>query len=291
MSQPLTVCFPGKVGDLLWGLPTVRALAEASGQSVNLILSRLFSDDFCELLNGQPYLRLVVREGDWIVQDTAPMTPRTPVGWVEDRTHLSLGYESWPGPDLPRDIYQRAVRAYGPLPELDLETPWITWPLATGTPKHIRWLVGWTDEHFELKAGLSHLLLRKMARSLTEGQNVFDLMETFLNDDLPYVGVVAAPEGRWATEAFNVSLLSWTKLAGNLQWTPIFLSDCSAMHVLAVAVGVPRVVIMEPNAHRHNDVFYPLGKVGRVQLVTGNYGLPTFDARHVWDAIQPKEGG
>ena len=43
---------------------------------------------------------------------------------------------------------------------------------------------------------------------------------------------------------------------------------------------------MEPNPQRHATVFYPYGKTGRVRLVTGNDGQPTFDARAVRHAIQ-----
>ena len=54
---------------------------------------------------------------------------------------------------------------------------------------------------------------------------------------------------------------------------------------VACALGKPCVLI-EPNPHRHGDLFYPYGKTGsRVTLVVGNDGKPTFDARHCADAI------
>jgi hypothetical protein len=65
----------------------------------------------------------------------------------------------------------------------------------------------------------------------------------------------------------------------------VFLGDCSAWHVLAMAMGIP-VVLVEPLEARWNPIFYPLGMDGpQVTMVRGNDGNPTFDARHVADAL------
>jgi hypothetical protein len=42
---------------------------------------------------------------------------------------------------------------------------------------------------------------------------------------------------------------------------------------------------------RWNPIFYPLGKTGRVRLVTGNDGLPTIDARHTAEVLREVLGG
>ena len=65
----------------------------------------------------------------------------------------------------------------------------------------------------------------------------------------------------------------------------IVLGCCSALHVLAVALG-KRCVSMEPAEARWNPIFYPLGTTGRVKLVMGSDNRPTFDARAVRQAVE-----
>jgi hypothetical protein len=93
------------------------------------------------------------------------------------------------------------------------------------------------------------------------------------------------PGSRWQTEAWH-GITSWETAAGLIASSQLFLGCCSALHVLACGLGVP-VVLMEPNPHRHHVNFYPYGTEGpRVTLVRGNDGQPTFDARHVLDAVR-----
>jgi hypothetical protein len=77
------VTFPGRYGDLLWALPSVRAVSEAIGGPVDLVIAGPFGS-IVPLLEQQDYLGTVTARPDWVVQDTAPMTPRTPpLGAVE----------------------------------------------------------------------------------------------------------------------------------------------------------------------------------------------------------------
>lgn len=98
--------------------------------------------------------------------------------------------------------------------------------------------------------------------------------------------MVLCPAGsRWETEAGYYST-SWVDAATFLNVSKVFFGDCSALHVLAVAMGKP-AVLCEPMEARWNDIFYPVGKVGpQVRLVTGLDGRPTFDSRHCAEAIQ-----
>ena len=65
----------------------------------------------------------------------------------------------------------------------------------------------------------------------------------------------------------------------------VLLTDCSALHVLAVALGIPTVIV-EPMEARWNTIFYPLGFDGpQVTIVKGLDGQPTFDARHVTETL------
>lgn len=263
---------PGRHGDILWALPTVRALAEAYGEPVHLRLSAKYGTaGFCQLLRGQEYLASVEAIAEWQVVESAPIGPRTPPGMRGASVGVyHTGYKNWPSPDLPRDVWQRTAETFQAftrreLPELDLQTPWLSATPWRQVPHRVA--IGFTDEHFELKYGLVRLLEK------------VDLQSTAF--------LLSAPGSRWEHEADTESI-EWVEAARRIVAAEVFLGCCSALHVLAVALGVP-VICMEPNVHRHADVFYPLGKLGpEVTLVLGNDGQPTWDARHVADALQQR---
>ena len=271
--------FPGKYGDLLWALPAIRALSRRVGARVDLQIAGAFGS-IADLLQVQPYIGVILVDTGWAVQETAPMTPRIPPGPDALRGYdhvFHLGHRAWPQRPLPFETLDCLSDQWGwngldgdPPADADLhlEEPWITveerhagfyWP----------WNYGFTDEHFELKYGLVSLLSRESRRAQ--------------RTHLPPCGI--GMSARWQAEAGIVSC-TWNESAALLQHTGVLLACNSALHVLAVAVGVP-VVLMEPNPHRHHEIFYPLGDIGpQVTLVRGNDGRPTFDARHVYTVLQ-----
>lgn len=268
--------FPGKHGDLLWALPTVRAIAEHYAVPVDLLVSQKYSR-LLDLIELQPYIGAVHAGHRWAVQETAPMTPRIPpeipAGYDEV---YHLGYENWPEPNLPINIYSRATvqlltGSQQVLPLLDLTRPWIT-ARPFEHPSSV--IVGFTDEWFELKVGLTLLL-----------HSLRPVTGDFI--------ALCAEGSRWATEVSwpPVGLVwetDWMAAARFLAGAQVFFGCCSALHVLACAIGVP-AVIMEPNEHRWNPVFWPYGQYGpQTLLVRGNDGRPTFDARHCRDALQER---
>lgn len=280
--------FPGKFGDLLWALPTIRAISRRIGEPVHLRVAARFAG-IVPLLQQQPYLGSVKAYLDWGVQDTAPISPRLPPQAIDEQSGgwplgyavvLHLGYRSWPLPDVVRHTLETANDALTQVApgewdvftveDLALDEPWITAGARANfipfNPRAAaRIAVGFTDEHFELKYGV-----------------------TLLMDAANYTWAVT-PIGRsprWDTEGSGGGLMNWEETLGALQAASVFLGCCSALHVLAVAAGVP-VVLMEPAEARWNPVFYPLGQDGpRVWLVKGTNHLPTFDARHVRDTLE-----
>ena len=275
--------FPGKFGDLLWALPTIRAISRRVGAPVDLVVAAPFAS-ICPLIEAQPYIGYCHDHADWQVQDTAPISPRVPPTLPRPGSYdlvLHLGYTGWPMPDLVRHTLHTVNAALPQFPpelelslelredELDLATPWIT-ETTQPSSRSIRfpWCHGFTDEHFELKFGVAALVKRHWSRPLSS----------------PQVPTRIGASPRWTTEA-KESARTWEESATILQHSLAFLGCCSALHVLAVAMGIPAVVV-EPNPHRHNPVFYPLGTTGpQVTLVRGIDGLPTFDARHVADTL------
>ncbi len=143
---------------------------------------------------------------------------------------------------------------------LDLETPWIT--VAEETVTHAV-IEGWTGEWFELKYGL-HTLLRRQFN--------------------PYSWLNLSNGERWQQEGYTAHW-DWVDVARFIKCATVFLGDCSALHVLAVALGT-QVVCVEPAQDRLNPIFWPLGMDGRVKVVKGGDGLPTHDARHCADALR-----
>lgn len=265
--EKVLVTFPGRAGDLLWALPTIRAISQSLGHPVDLQIAGEFSA-LVPLLVEQPYLRAVWADPRWamIPADGWWVAPRLPED--HDRV-IHLGYRRWPELPLPLEVYDRAQREGLALPPLDLETPWITaapWPLS-----QTRVVVGWSECWVELKAGLLELL--HLRRDLCD------------EDGTPIrFTTLAAPGSRWETEAGAVGM-GWVEAARRIAAADLFLGDCSGLHVLACALGKP-CVLVEPMVERHNPIFWPYGMDGRAKIVRGNDGQPTTDARHVADVLR-----
>jgi hypothetical protein len=286
--MPKILCtHPGKLGDVLWALPTVRHLAEAYGEPVDFLTSAAFKHA-CEIVAEQPYVRHAGYLPDWQIQDTAPMTPWMPppsTGFISFTSHRGeseglcwdeaqveagaydhiyhLGYRRWPALPLPFE-----VAATAGVPEAVWKAPEYLRPwLRVASDKTTDVAIGFTDEWFELKFGLFAVVARRLA-------------------DLDYFGVVlAAPGSRWATEGDQEPWILHDA-AALLQGSKVFLGCLSSLAVLACGMGKPRVLV-EPNPNRHHPIFQHPDQ----GLVLGGDGKPTFDARHVADALREKLRG
>ena len=262
--------FPGKFGDVIWACPSLRALAEATGAPVDLAVAAE-SASICPLLEAQPYIGKAFAIPEWIGLAEPHMPWQAPRVAGYD-AQVDLGYRGWPDQPLAQYTFARlrAEACWAGVQEgaLALERPWITaGDIARRLSGAIS--VGFSDDHFELKYGLLRLLHAEFS---------------------PYTAgftPLYAEGSRWQREGgLGVSGCDWLEAARVIAGASLFLGCCSALHVLAIALGVP-VVMMEPSAARHNDIFYPLGKSGpQVTLVTGNDGLPTWDARAVAEAVR-----
>jgi len=264
------VSFPGRYGDLLWSLPTARAISEQRGEPVDLAIAGEFAS-IVPLLQEQPYLNEVIVLPGW---DMTPPNWKAPLHddllqeycWDEI---LDLGYKEWPTCPLPYYIAQQAKQ------QIDLKRPWITVPPWADFADTV--VVGFTEAWFELKLGLLHSLLHPEHRVLPmDGTN-----RTFLH---------TVEGSRWQTEGWAVPTVAfdWLLTARVLQDARLFFGDCSALHVLACATGTP-VLLCEPMEARWNPIFYPYGMDGpEVTVVMGNDDKPTFDARACADALRER---
>lgn len=253
--------FPGRYGDLIWALPAIRAIAESGGAPVDLQITGEF-EGILPLLQGQSYLHTILADPRWSM--TPPNEWRAPDHYHQYDHVYHLGYRGWPTRPLPEEIYLQAVIETGrELPPLNLRRPWIASPLSINHRREIAY--GFTDCHFELKYGITELLFPDA-------------------DDPRVIGIFPAGS-RWTTEGSCYLPTSLVEAALWIANARILLTDCAALHVLAVAIGTP-VVIVEPMEARWNSIFYPCGYDGpQVTVVKGLDGKPTFDARHTMQTI------
>jgi hypothetical protein len=256
---------PGRAGDIAWALPSCRAIAEATGSPVDLLITHEFAP-LKELLRvACPYLANVEVLPGWNL--VPPREWDAPIAEQEGVRLVHLGYRGWPDRTLPHCIYEQTKREYPDLPlaPLDLDRPWLE-IRGAGVPCEIA--VGWTETYFELKYGLTCLLADRPGQP-------------------PWL-VLAPPGGRWDRERrpghIPLYPCRWLEAARAIRNADLFFGDCSALHVIAVALG-KRCVLVEPQEGRLNSIFWPMDE-SRVTCVRGSDGLPTFDARHCADTLK-----
>ncbi len=274
---------PGKAGDIFWALPAMRALAEIHGEPVDFLTSAIYKR-VLGIIERQPYIRRARYHPHWNTLDTAPMTPRIPptlLGEYPEQV-CHLGYKEWPRLPL---AFEAATNAE--LPEAvwrrpEFLKPWITLPDTLWPERSTVFFdvaVGFTHEWIELKAGILLGIADKLRGT---GRSYDDYSFTLLYP----------PGSRWASEfaaplcrldAFDSLCGDLLEVAWVIQRSILFLGCLSAPAVLAMALGKPRVLV-EPNNGRWHEIFqHP-----DTPLVLGNDGRPTFDARHVADALLAK---
>ncbi len=262
---------PGKYGDILWSLPTVRAVSETFGVPVDFLVSVDYGHHR-DLLRLQPYIREVISWPSW-EHHRSGCSPWSP---FDEGLHylprelpsydhvFHLGYRSVPDKPLPEFIYGELGKTTAGVRmcPLDLDRPWVS----TGSPSsgyHSSAVaVGWSPSHASLKV------------EFTE----------FLKERFPHVAFVpimpAIPNGDvweqfWCFDAVRPA--NWVESAERVATAQFFVGCCSALYVLACAMG-KSALIFEPDKARWDSTFYPYGTNGpRVLLVRAN-SAGAFDA-------------
>jgi hypothetical protein len=227
------------------------------------------------LLERQPYIKEVVIRQDWSIEQEAPRRPISPTIDNYAGHWIHLGYPDWP--KLPLPFYTAALAGFS-RDGVDW-SPWITAPKAfERQPSEDVVLFHWSDRWFELKLGLTELV--RQALPLTAWS-----LRTDPNS------------ARWHVYK-HARGATFDNLARQIASVSLVVTDCSAVHVLAAAIGTPCVVV-EPEEARHHPIFWPgsvqdehghwkqadnhFGKL--IWPVIGGDGKPSFDARHTADLI------
>lgn len=253
---------PGRHGDILWSLPTARAIAESVGEPVDFMVSAKYGA-VAELIGEQPYIRTCWANESWDVVESAPMSPRTPPAAPADLA-VHLGYDGWPsGRNLPESIWKIADAQVPALKPIDLERPWI----AVEDPIKCDLSVGFSDEWAEMKAGVTEAVFEALDRKYSFLVTQRHAHARFNN------------EWYWGYKAVSSFLHCARIIAGSR----VFLGCLSSPWVIANALG-KRTVIMEPSEPRWNPVFWRESPLNH--LCRGGDGKPTFDARVVVQEVK-----
>lgn len=265
---------PGKFGDILWSLPTVRLLAARHDTKVDFMTSPAHAS-ILRLIQRQPYIRETWTGKDWDVtsEDTAqnrvPPVCDCDCHGYEEIYHL--GYREWPSQRLAEEIRESVGLARNPSDSaLALHEPWITVPDAARETEGTVIAVGFSEEHIELKMGI----LLGLASKFSEVAWQLLLPPRMPHRAWEWVEVAGYPVEYCET--------NWEEAAAAIASADLFFGCLSSLWVLANAVGTP-TVIMEPMVARHNPIFWR--ESPKNHLVIGNDGKPTFDLRHTAEMI------
>ena len=176
----ILVTHPGRHGDILWALPTVRAISRWAGAKVDFMTSKKYGR-VCDLLNAgaSDYIGYAWGDPGWIVEESAPISPRVPplpikylepgVGplpghEVELKYDLiaHLGYGGWPEKPLAlQALAQGITELQADLSQFfDLDEPWLKVKAAKPEGTSVI-AVGWSEEWIELKMGITLALAQR----------------------------------------------------------------------------------------------------------------------------------
>src|SRR5205814_6739626 len=90
----ILVTFPGRAGDLIWALPSIRALSRRIDAPVDLLITGEFAS-MVPLLSCQPYLSRVVADPAWGMSQGWEPPNRDDLISPYDHT-FHCGYRGWP---------------------------------------------------------------------------------------------------------------------------------------------------------------------------------------------------
>ena len=218
--------FPGKYGDLLWSLPTVRAISQIKGEPVDFAIMPQYKN-ILPLLQAQPYIdRAFVIEEWLILHSNHGDQPWLPQKNMEQACGYHqvwhLGYRGHPGLSGQPNMcladfiaWQQGIRfVENPIPFIQgLDGVGVNW--ASRDEGGLTVALAFNEMYADLK-----LRFRKTFGEL-------------------YKGV-----------AISVMEYSWLEAAVLISKAGVFVGDRSALHVIAHGVG-QKLITYEPHPARH----------------------------------------
>ena len=225
MSKVLTT-FSGPNGDILWAMPTVRAISQMVNEPVDFALMSTY-ESLIPLIEDQPYVDKAFAGKGWY------------------REHSNFGDQPWLPPKEVWESYERVYHlTYRGHPGLTAKRmPLIDFTADQQGIKLIDPLPFLTVRNQETK-------YEKQSVVYAFNQQYADLKEKFiskvisLSPDLYFI---------------NAAKLSWESAAQEIAYSLCFIGCRSANYVLAHGVGQKNIFTFEPNSSRN-----ALGHLGDV---------------------------
>lgn len=228
--------FSGKYGDILWSLPTVRALWQMTSEKLDFATMPQYRG-LSELIAAQPYVSRAFVIEDWqLMHSNHGDQPWHPPARIEQEYERCwhLGYRGHPGmngnPDLCLMDYianQQGIKFVATNPPV----PFLTVP---GKPQEFPWEV----LHGDWKSTTETSYV-----ALGFNDQYPDLKSAFRNRVLELLPTI---------KMVDVTKLSWLNATLAIKRAECFIGCRSAMAVLAHGVG-QKVITYEPHPARHQS--------------------------------------
>lgn len=221
MARVLT-SFSGKFGDILWALPTVRAVSQMKGERVDFCCMPQYKS-LLPLIQAQPYVDKAFVVEDWLLQHSnhgdQPWNPPARIDREYDQS-WHLGYRAHPGLSGQPNMslidfiaWQQGIRfTANPIPFIS-GLPFLKED--EGKLGHVAY--AFNDMYSDLKLRFFNMLVRR-----TE--------VTFV----------------------DVSKRSWLESVSVIKGAVAYVGDRSALHVVAHGVG-QRLITYEPHPARNKQ--------------------------------------
>lgn len=278
--------FPGKYGDILWALPTVREISRITGQKVDFYLMPYY-ENLVPLLQCQPYIETAGVIGNWVRTHSnfgdqpwkAPeghiiqMLNDTDFGEKQYKSTWHLGYRAHPGvtaPDMPLIdfiAFQQGIQMKPPIVPF-MEAP----DDVDGLAKQVAFTSG----------GIADIVKHNDLVTYAFNDQYEKMKNIFFQDlwlEMKDSGI----------EFFNLNHVHWKEAAWLLKNSLMYVGDRSACWVMATGLG-KKAITFEPHPARH-----PRGRLGKVfgcpygQEVALPFGLPPAECAKVAASMILKE--
>lgn len=214
--RKIAATFPGKVGDILWSLPTVREISKLAGKPVDFYVMPHF-DGVCELIESQPYINKCEGINGWEVDGNKALQDWEPP-YLPDMYDAvyHLGYKSYPSYPL---VLHAAMTA-----NISWTQPVL--PFIEAEPK------GNYDVIFGFSVYVDPI--------------VDDFIDKVVNKVMEKF-----PSLKW----INGSQLPWKEFAEYTAGSKVYIGDKTGMHVIAHGLNKDFIIEAEGNSERRASTF------------------------------------
>jgi hypothetical protein len=209
------VTFPGKVGDILWSLPTAREIAKEYGP-VDFYVMEHFAG-ICELIEHQPYINKCIGLEDWIVDGNKSLQDISPPALAQEYEKVhNLGYIEYPSQSL--------INISPLVAGVSLSEPVL--PFINVEPKG----------QYDIVFGFSVYIQ--------------PIKEEFISKVISSV-LQKFPNATW----IDASDMPWKEFAEYTSGGKIYVGDKTGMHVIAHGLSKRYIIEAEGNMDRRSHIF------------------------------------